>query len=169
MHPRRHPPHRGFTLIEIVVVIAVIAILALMAVPSMQDRIVREQVVEGVKLADIAKDAVAAAWRAEEEMPEDNEAAGLPEAEKIVGNHVSAVEVEDGAIHITFGNNANGVIDGQRLTLRPAVVEDAPIVPVAWVCAGAAVPERMTVQGRNRTTIENRFLPVNCRAMANDS
>lgn len=165
-HPRPRPLPRGFTLIEIVVVLALIAILALAALPSMQDRIVREQVAEAVKLAEIAKDAVAATWRATQEMPEDNEAAGLPEARKIVGNHVSAVEVEDGAIHITFGNNVNGVIDGQRLTLRPAVVEDAPIVPVAWVCGGAAVPDRMTAQGRNRTNIDNRYLPVNCRSLA---
>lgn len=155
--------YTGFTLIEILVVIALIAILALAAVPNMQDRIVREQVVEAVKLADVAKPAVEATWRTSEEMPADNEEAGLPVAEKIVGNLVSAVTVEDGAIHITFGNNANGVAQGKLLTLRPAVVEDTPLVPVAWVCAGAAVPDKMTALGRNRTTLEDRYLPVNCR------
>lgn len=165
----RSPRHRsssGFTLIEIVVVIALIAILALVALPNMQDRIVREQVVEAVKLADIAKEAVAAAWRTDEEMPADNEAAGLPEAERIVGNHVSAVTLEDGAIHITFGNNVNGVAKGKRLTLRPAVVEDTPLVPVAWVCGRGRVPDKMTALGRDRTDLEDRYLPVNCRTAA---
>lgn len=164
--PQRHRLHAGFTLIEIVVVIALIAILALAALPNMQDRIVREQVVEAVKLADIAKAAVGEVWRAEEEMPADNEAAGLPEAGKIVGNHVSAVTVEDGAIHITFGNSVNGVAMGKRLTLRPAVVEDTPLVPIAWVCARARVPDKMTALGRDRTDLEDRYLPVNCRTAA---
>jgi type IV pilus assembly protein PilA len=164
----RHPrlPHAGFTLIEIVVVIAIIAILALMTVPSMQDRIVREQVVEAAKLADVAKAAVEVAWRTTEEMPADNEEAALPAADKMVGNHVSAVTVEDGAIHITFGNNVNGVARGKLLTLRPAVVEDTMLVPVAWVCGGAAVPDKMTALGRNRTSLEDRYLPVNCRTAA---
>lgn len=157
------PTHAGFTLIEIIVVIALIAILALAALPNMQDRMVREQVVESAKLADVAKVAVEAAWRTEEEMPADNEAAGLPAADKLVGNHVSAVTVEDGAIHITYGNNVNGVAKDKVLTLRPAVVEDTPLVPIAWVCAGAAVPDKMTALGRNRTSLEDRYLPVNCR------
>jgi type IV pilus assembly protein PilA len=162
--PRHHClRHAGFTLIEIIVVIAIIAILALMTVPSMQDRIVREQVVEAARIAEVAKAAVEVAWRTTEEMPVDNEEAGLPAADKLVGNHVSAVTVEDGAIHITFGNNVNGVARGKQLTLRPAVVEDTPLVPVAWVCGGAAVPDKMTALGRNRTNLEDRYLPVNCR------
>ena len=53
---------KGFTLIELMVVVAVIAILALLAVPSMQSRLVREQIVEAVRLADIAKAPIAASW-----------------------------------------------------------------------------------------------------------
>ena len=61
----------------------------------------------------------------------------LPAADRIVGNLVSAVTVEQGAVHVTFGNQANGAIKGKTLTLRPRW-EDAPLVPVAWVCAGAS-------------------------------
>jgi hypothetical protein len=39
-----------------------------------------------------------------------------------------------GAIDITFGNKANGNLKGKILTLRPAVVDDAPVVPITWVC-----------------------------------
>lgn len=154
---------RGFTLIEIIVVLAIIAILAMMAVPGITDRIVRDQVVDAVKLADLAKTAVENTWRATEALPADNAAAGLPVADKIVGNHVSAIAVEDGAVHITFGNNVNGSIRGKTLSLRPAVVEDAPVVPVAWVCARGRVPEKMSAQGADRTNLPDRFLPVNCR------
>jgi len=88
----------------------------------------------------------------------------LPLAEKIVSNHVKSLTVEGGAIHLTFGNQATTAIKGKRLTLRPAIVEDAPVVPVAWVCGNARPPDQMTVQGTNRTNVDKNFLPLNCRA-----
>ena len=157
--------HRaGFTLVEMMVVCAVIAILALLAVPSFQDQIVRDQINTALPLADIAKAPVAASWAALQVFPSDNAAAGLPPAEKIVSNHISSVVVQDGALHITFGNRANGVINGKVLTLRPAIVMDAPVVPVAWVCGYAEPPGQMTVFGQNKTNIPSNFLPFNCRA-----
>ena len=151
----------GFTIIEMMVVLAVVAILALMAVPSYLDKFVRDQIVEALPLADIAKAPVSAAWAALHAFPEDNAAAGLPPADK---NFISSVSVRDGAIHITFGNRANGVIKDKILTLRPAVVEDAPIVPVTWVCGFAAGPGKMTVKGENKTDIPITYLPLKCRS-----
>ena len=164
MIPRlRHPPRRGFTLIEMMVVVAVMAILATLALPSFQDRIVRAQIVEAAKLADIAKAPVAATWTLTAALPADNAAAGLPAADKVVGNLVSAVTIEAGAIHMTFGNQANGAIRGKTLSFRPAVIPESPVVPVAWVCGFANAPEKMTVNGVNRTDVDKRFLPLNCR------
>ncbi len=145
------------------IVIAIIAILALMTVPSIQARLAREQIIEAVKLADIAKPAIAAAWAAGEPLPIDNAAAGVPAADKIVSNYVSAVTVDHGAIHITFGNSANGAIKGKVLSLRPAVVDDEPTVPVTWLCARARVPDKMVVLGTDRTDLTNDLLPLNCR------
>jgi type IV pilus assembly protein PilA len=151
------------TLIEILVVVAIIAILALMTVPSLLDRIVREQVAAAVPLADVAKTPIAANWAATQTFPADNAAAGLPVPDKIVSNYVSALTVANGAIHLTFGNNINAALRGKILSIRPAVVEDAPIVPVAWICGNARVPDKMTVKGENRTDLPPAFLPVNCR------
>lgn len=157
----------GFTLMEMMVVIAIIGILALIAAPGYLDQMIRKQIVDAVPLADIAKSPIAAAWAAGLALPRDNAAAGLPAADKIVNNFISSVSVQDGAIHIAFGNSANGLIKGKILSLRPAVVEDAPVVPVTWVCGNAAVPGKMTVKGENRTTIPVTYLPVNCRAPGN--
>ena len=157
-------PSRGFTLIEIIVVLAVVAVLATIAVPSIQGKLVRDQIVEAMKIADIAKPPIAAMWALTHQLPADNAAAGLPVADKIVGNFVSSVRLEAGAIHVTFGNRANTALQGKLLTLRPAVVEDAPVVPPAWVCGHAEAVEKMTAKGADRTTVPDRFLPFNCMA-----
>jgi type IV pilus assembly protein PilA len=155
---------KGFTLIELMAVVAVIAILALLALPSMQDRLLREQIIEAARLADIAKAPIAASWAKDHALPLDNAGAGLPVAEKIVSNHIKSLTVEGGAIHLTFGNQASPALHGKTLTLRPAIVEDAPVVPVAWVCGNARPPDQMAVQGSNRTDVARNFLPLNCRA-----
>ena len=161
---RRDPlPVAGFTLIEMMVVLGIVAILALMMLPSYQDKLVRDQIAEALPLADVTKLPVAAAWAATQTFPADNAGAGLPPADKIVSNLVSSTSVQGGAIHLTFGNRANGQIKGKVLTLRPAVVEDAPVVPVAWICGYASVPDKMTVKGENRTNIPAAYLPFKCR------
>ena len=155
---------RGFSLIELMVVIAIIVVLALIALPGVPDKMIRDRIVESVKLADIVKPKVADAWSATGKLPVDNAAAGLPVADKIVNEYISAVAVESGAIQITFGNRANVAIQGKVLTLRPGVIEDARIVPVSWVCGNAEPPNKMVAKGLNKTDVPVRFLPLNCRA-----
>jgi type IV pilus assembly protein PilA len=154
----------GFTLIELMVVIAIVGILALLAVPGFQSKIVRDQVLEALPLADIATTPIAGAWIAAQSFPADNADAGLPAEDRIVSNLVSSVSVQGGAVHLTFGNRANGLLKGKVLTLRPAVVDDAPIVPVAWVCGYAPAPDKMTVRGENRTSVPMAYLPFKCRS-----
>src|SRR5258706_3026839 len=155
---------RGFTLLEMMVVIGIVAILALMAIPTYQNKFIRDQIAEALPLADIAKPAVALSWAALQTFPADNGVAGLPVAEKIVNNYITSVAIQGGAINITFGNKVNNVILGKVLTLRPAVVEDAPIVPVTWVCGYAAAPEKMTAKGENKTNVPPGYLPIRCRS-----
>lgn len=156
--------NNGFTMIEMMVVIAIVSILALAAIPSYLDKLIRDQIVEALPLADIAKAPIAGSWAIAQPFPPDNAAAGLPSDDKIVNNFIRSVSVQDGAIHITFGNRANNFLKGKILTLRPAVVEDAPIVPVTWVCGYAEGPDKMTVQGENKTNIPEGYLPFKCRS-----
>ena len=154
---------RGFTLIEVITALAVLVILLLLALPSYIDRLVRDQIGEALPLANMAKPAVEAAWHSQLPLPADNAAAGLPPAHKIVNAVVGSVTLDNGAIHIAFGNRAHGKLQGKTLTLRPAVVQDAPTVPVTWLCGGAPVPGQMTAKGTDRTDVPREFLPLRCR------
>ncbi len=155
----------GFTMVEMMAVIAVITILALMAIPSYLDKIVKAQIEAALPLADIAKRSVSTFWSATQTMPADNAVAALPVADKIVNNYVSALAVQDGVIHLTFGNRASKSIAGKTLSLRPAIVEDAPMVPITWVCGFAEAPGKMTALGSDRTTVDPAYLPMECRAL----
>ena len=166
MRRRGSTSDRGFAMMEVMVAVGIIAVIATLAVPSYFEQIVREQVKGALPLADVAKQPIAASWQTAQAFPADNEAAGLPPAEKIVSNHVSAIAVRNGAITITFGNRANNAIIGKTLTLRPAVVEDAPVVPIAWVCGYAEAPNQMTVSGENLTNLPPALLPMECRALS---
>lgn len=146
------------------IVIAIIAILALIALPNFSDSFVREQIIDSVKLADIAKTPVALQWATTGTMPLDNGAAGLPAAVMVVNNFISSVAVESGAIQVTFGNHANAAIQGKTLSLRPAVIDASTLVPVAWVCGFSEPPVNMSVKGLNKTDIAPGYLPLNCRA-----
>ena len=154
---------RGFTLIELMIVIAIIGIMATYALPSFQDRVIRAQVSEGLALAEFARQSVQAYYSRNGTMPKDNAAAGLPPADRIVGNYVVAVAVRDGAIVMTFGNRSNRNIAGRKLSLRPAVVEGYRSVPVSWICGIAEAPDKMRVVGANQTDLPATLLPIDCR------
>ena len=153
---------RGFTLIELMVVVAIMSILATLALPSYQDRVIKAQVGEGLVLADVVKHAAAEYYKKYGKLPKDNDSAGLPGAPKIIGNYVSAIGIADGAINITLGNRANKHAIGKVLSLRPAIVADAKIVPIAWVCGFASAPNSMVVIGKNLTTLPGYHLPLDC-------
>ncbi len=153
----------GFSLMEILIALAIVGILAAIAVPGLYNGLVRDQVVESGPLIDTARKKVAAYWAGSGTMPATNHDAGLPVPEKLVGNYVRSIVVRDGVIDVEFGNKASGALAGKILTFRPAVVDDTPMVPVAWVCAGAGAPGGMTVRGDDRTTVPPAVLPVNCR------
>jgi type IV pilus assembly protein PilA len=153
----------GFTMVEMLAVLAVITILSLMALPSYLDKIVRAQIESSMPLADVAKKPIAEAWKTLHDFPATNTDILLPVADKIVGNYVTSVAVENGAIHMTFGNQSSGAIKGKVLTLRPAVVADEPVVPVAWICGYAQAPNKMTATGKDKTNIPPELLPLECR------
>jgi type IV pilus assembly protein PilA len=154
---------RGFTLIELMIVVAIISVLATMAVPSYQDRVIRAQVSNSLEMTNFVKESVEATYTKTAHFPKDNQSAGIPPHDKIVGNFVSDVVVKEGTINITYGSLSNKFLSGKTLSLRPAVVKGYSKVPIAWVCGLADVPAKMTVSGSNATNLPGPFLPIDCR------
>lgn len=153
----------GFTLIEMLVVIAIIAILAMIAMPSPDPTIARKQVVESMELVDDYKKLVAFYHKSALVFLKDNKEAGIPAADKLLGNYVDRIELKDGAFHVHFGNKAHPNIKNKTLSIQPVMVKGSPESPVSWICGKAAVPAGMQAVGENRTDLELKDLPLNCR------
>jgi type IV pilus assembly protein PilA len=155
--------NNGFTLIEMLVVIAIIAILAMIAMPSPDPTIARKQVIESMELIEDYKKLVAFYHKSTQVFLKDNKEAGMPAADKLLGNYVDRIDFKDGAFHMHFGNKAHANIKNKTLSIQPIMVKGSPESPISWICGKAAVPAGMQAVGENRTDVELKDLPLNCR------
>lgn len=155
--------NNGFTLIELMVVVAIIGILASIALPSYQAYTVRSQIVESMVITSLLKNTVVEYYEHKGYFPSNNDDAGIPPANKLLGNYVSGVELIDGAFHITLGNKVNKQLQNKILTIRPIVVTGSPSSPFSWLCGKGSVPEGMEPVGDNKTDIDKMLLPGACR------
>jgi type IV pilus assembly protein PilA len=140
----------GFTLIELMIVIAIIGILAAIAIPAYQDYTIRSKVSEGLNMAGAAKLAVAETFDSNGVFPsQPNVSYGLPQAASINGTYVSSITAAatSGLITIEYKTIATGKVDsGDTVLLTP---DTSAAGAMKWVCSS--------------TTINERFLPANCR------
>ncbi len=168
---------KGFTLIELMIVVAIIGILAAIAIPAYQDYTIRAQVSEGLTLAASAKAAVAESFINTGDAPATRLDAGLTQfATDTAGKYVQSVEVLNGTITITYGNDVNQLINGATISLTPYETADASVV---WRCGWAGVPQDVngalnvigTAAGGNTSAyvaptganMAPRFVPASCR------
>ena len=166
---------KGFTLIELMIVVAIIGILAAIAIPAYQDYTIRAQVSEGMNLAAAAKAAVSESFLNRGAAPATRTIAGMSAAATDTsGKYVKSVDVQNGAIIVTYGNEANAQISGQTLGLTPYETKD---LSVAWKCGASPVPVGTALMGtsggvniavQNDGTLGtnanlNKYLPSACR------
>jgi type IV pilus assembly protein PilA len=164
------PKQRGFTLIELMIVVAIIGILAAIAIPAYQNYTIRAQVAEGLNMAARAKTPIMDAFLNDGEAPAGRVAAGLsPIPTDTSGKYVESVDVDNGVLIVTFGYEANAIIQGLTLTVTPYETADRGIV---WRCGTASAPpglnELGTAGGGNTAvyqapTVPNEYLPASCR------
>lgn len=147
-------------------VLAVIAILATLAVPYYLSSLAKDQIVESLALVEQLKLPVEGYRRANGKLPPNNFEAGIPQPRKLLGNYVEAIELEDGAFHIAFGNKAVKLLQGKFLTVRAITVTGSPDSPMSWLCGYSAVPMGMEAEGKDKTSVEPKgLLPLTCREM----
>ena len=154
----RQQIQKGFTLIELMIVIAIIGILAAIALPAYQDYTVRAKVSEGAIAASALKVGVT-------EMFADNGIAGVAtysgviaaDQANLITDKITAVAVDAaaGTISITMGGIPQ-LAGGNVLAYVPqiggaAIADNNSTGSITWDCTTAA------------TTIDDKFLPANCR------
>lgn len=154
----------GFSLIEIMVVIAIVAIIATLALPSQTGAITQRKVLESYKLVFPYTENIDAYYKLHAGIfPDNNQAAGLPEPEKILGNYLKKMEVREGVMHLHFGQKMPDAFHGKILSIRPVFVEDSPDSPLSWICGMNDIPSGMIGAGINLTDLDTIFLPGRCR------
>jgi type IV pilus assembly protein PilA len=154
---------KGFTLIELMIVVAIIGILAAIAIPAYQDYTIRAQVSEGLTLAAAAKAAVAETYLNTGTAPVNRMDAGMSNnATDTFGKYVSSIEVNNGTIDITYGNDVNQLINAQMVSLEPFTSTDHSVI---WACGYAASPTGANTMGSggDNTSVEPKYLPSACR------
>jgi len=144
-----------------IMMIAIIGILAAIAIPAYQDYTLRAQVTAGLTGANQVKVAVTKYYASNGRWPADLAAFGVKQP--LSGPYVEALWIEAGTIHVRFGGQANPLLAGKLLDLRPSLSATRNVL---WTCGYAVDSGTDPESGgaaRNATEVAVKYLPAACR------
>ncbi|WP_431475356.1 pilin [Marinobacter sp. KM021] len=129
---------KGFTLIELMIVVAIVGILSVVSTAAYQNYVIRTQVTEAMTFSGAIQKHIAGTLYAQTGALSglSSGSYGLPIANALQGKYVSAVDVLDGVIVVTLGNQVNGYVAGETLTFTPRLREGS----VYWNCEFSGSP-----------------------------
>ncbi|WP_208711287.1 pilin [Neisseria gonorrhoeae] len=116
---------------------------------------------EAILLAEGQKSAVAGYYLNNGEWPEDNGAAGVASASKIIGKYVKEVKVENGVVTAQMASsNVNKEIQGKKLSLWGRREDGS----VKWFCGQPVKRDDTAAKaGTDDEKIDTKHLPSTCR------
>lgn len=121
----KRAPHRGFTLIELMIVIAILGILIALALPAYQDYTIRTKNSECLHLAAAAKVAVVESYNAAFGFPTNNTRAGYSFSPS---SYCSSITITDGTVAaVVVNTGASGQFD-----LTPTIPPNSG--RIEWAC-----------------------------------
>ena len=153
---------KGFTLIELMIVVAIIGILAAIAIPAYQNYTIRAQVTEGLTLGDGFKTAISEYYANTGNWPA---LANLSGVNVSGGKYETVTVAANGAIIITYGNQANKTISGCNLSIMPYTNNNNDVV---WICGTASTTGASgtlsSAGGTASNTVLPQYLPTSCHS-----
>lgn len=173
--------NKGFSLIELMIVVTIISVLAAIAIPAYQNYTIRARVLEGISLANNAKNTIAAEaiisiadlqrianfWNIQ--------SAGTGANSKYVNSVL--INPNTGAIEINYNSTALGVANTENtLVISPyirGVISEALPQALAngssgaidWACSSQTQTVAISAGyiGATLGTLQSKYAPANCR------
>lgn len=152
----------GFSLIELLSVMLMIGILAVVAIPNFIAYKNKTYTLDSDMLLAAVRNNIEEFYQERGRFPKDNKETGLQESDKIQSNFVSSLEVENGAVHITYNSRVDDdLLKGYTVTYRPSIFSKNPTASIIWVCGVREPPKGFLAVGQDRTNLPDSA-PTRC-------
>jgi type IV pilus assembly protein PilA len=147
--------HTGFTMVEIIFVISIIGIIGAIAIPQVMRYKLRTYTLEPLIISQPAREYIEDFYQLRGRFPANNKEAGLLAAVKIKSRFIDGLEVDQGAVHVTYSGNGPSELAGRTISLRPTLFSANPAAPLLWICGEQEEQEGRQVIGENKTNLED--------------